>query len=250
MFKKRFSRRFVAVLGTFAIVTSLIGIAVAGTGAYFTDNSPGQIAGSVGSVKVSVGNAYMNFANLLPGQVQSQVVTVQNTGTGPEDIWLAFTNDNNAWSFANDLGQYGKFVINGNTYDNLNNSSANVQNPLTHGTPGISTGSFMSGSCSTVNRVPINYLPHLIFIQQLNAGDSYNFSVAFNFIACLSGDGPNTLWGSVANDFPGWTPTGMAATPLNFKIAAFQAGVAPADAFNGTGAIGPLTGLYGVYTQQ
>ena len=165
----------------------------------------------------------------MPGEVQTQTVTVHNQGTGNEDIWLAFDNANYAWSAVNDLGQYGKFVINGKTYDNLNNKAGGS----TTGVPGSPiAGSFMTGSCSTVNRVPINYLPSRILLGTLTAGQVWTFDVSFNIIACKSTGGGGDLWSSVANDF---TPLLTGPLPLNFKIAAFQPGVNPTDPFNGGG---------------
>ena len=233
MLKTKF-RRFAALLAVIALATSAIGLTVAGTGAYFTDSKPGQVAANFGSVSVAVSGANINFANLLPGEVQSQTVTYQNTGTGNEDMWLAFDNTNFAWSMVNDLGQYGKFVINGKTYDNLSNKLGNT----TTGVPGAPiAGVFMGGSCSTVNRVPTNYLPSRIFLGTLTPGQAATFDIAFNIIACKSDGGGGALWSSVANDF---SPLIAGPTPLNFKIAAFQPGVSPTDPFNGAGQIAPL----------
>ena len=226
--------RFVALLSTAAVTAALIGVAVMSTGAYFTDTKPGTIAANFGNVAVAVAGENIDFANLMPGEVQTQTVTIQNTGTGNEDMWLVFKNDNLAWSAVNDLGQYGKFVINGNTYDNLSNRYNS-----TTGVPGAPiAGSFMPGSCSTVNRVPVNYLPHKIFLGTLTPSQVWTFNVSFNIIACKSTGGGGALWSSVANDF---SPLLTGPLPLNFNIAAFQPGVNPEDPFNGAGQIAPLS---------
>jgi hypothetical protein len=232
MTKRKFTRT--AALATTIVATAaLLSGVVATTGAYFTDAKPGAVAANFGKVEVAVAGEYINFANLLPGEVQTQTVTVQNTGTGNEDIWLAFDNANLGWSMVNDLGQYGKFVIAGKTYDNLSNKYNS-----TTGVPGAPiAGSFMSGSCSTVNRVPVNYLPSRILLATLTPGQVWTFDVSFNIIACKSTGGGGDLWSSVANDF---TPLITGPTPLNFKIAAFQPGVSPTDPFNGGGIIAPL----------
>lgn len=227
--------RFIALLSTTAVTAALIGVAVMSTGAYFTDTKPGSVAANFGNVAVAVAGENINFANLMPGEVQTQTVTVQNTGTGNEDIWLAFDNGNYGWSAVNDLGQYGKFVINGKTYDNLSNRAGNS----TTGIAGVAIpGSFMTGSCSTVNRVPTNYLPSRILLGTLTAGQVWTFDVSFNIIACKSDGGGGALWSSVANDF---VPPLTGPLPLNFKIAAFQPGVNPTDPFNGGGQINPLS---------
>jgi hypothetical protein len=206
----------------------LISVAVAGTGAYFTASAPGSISGNLGTVAVGISGQNINFANLLPGASQTQTVTVQNTGTGNEDMYLAFNNDNLAWSAVNDLGQYGKFTINGVVYDNLNNKYAD-------GTPGSGN---MPGSCSSIARNAINYLPHVITLATLTPGQVWTFDITFQLNACKTdGDGA-ALWSSVANDF---SPLLTGPLPLNFVVAAFQPGVNPTDPFNGAGKISPLT---------
>jgi hypothetical protein len=232
MLKTKF-RRFAALLAVVALLTSALGLAIGGTGAYFTATQPGSVSGNIGSVNVGVSGAAINFANLLPGVVQTQTVNFQNTGTGNEDIWIVFDNSNLAWSAVNDLGQYGKFVVAGNTYDNLNNAYA-------QGTPGSGFMGSPSGTgpCGTVARNAIAYLPHMINLGTYAPAQAGAFNVSFNFIACLSGNGPADLWSSVANDF---SPALTGNLPLNFKIAAFQAGVSPSDPFNGAGAVPLLT---------
>jgi hypothetical protein len=224
--KRKFAR-LAALLTTAVAGGALIANVVIGSGAYFTATQPGSITGNVGTVAVAISGQNINFADLLPGQVQTQTVNVENTGTGNEDMYLVFDNANYAWSAVNDLGQFGKFVISGTTYDNLNNKYA-------QGTPGSGN---MSGACSTVPRNAIAYLPHVISLGTWTPGQTASFNVSFNFIACLTGNGPADLWSSVANDF---SPALTGPLPLNFKIAAFQPGVNPTDPFNGAGRIAPL----------
>ena len=231
--KRKFAR-IAAVATTVVATAALLSGIVATTGAYFTDSKPGAVAANFGNVAVAVAGENINFANLMPGEVQTQTVTVQNTGTGNQDIWLAFDNTNFGWSMVNDLGQYGKFVINGKTYDNLSNKTGNT----TTGVAGAPLAQMMTGSCSTVNRVPTNYLPSRILLGTLASGQIWTFNVSFNIIACKSTGGGGDLWSSVANDF---SPLVTGPTPLNFKIAAFQPGVNPSDPFNGLGAIAPLS---------
>lgn len=226
--------RVLLLFGTMAVALSLAGIAIVGTGAYFTDSHGGAITGNLGTVAINVTGQTINFANLLPGESQTATVHVTNTGTGNEDLYLAFDNTNRAWSAVNDLGQYGKFVINGKTYDNLNNAYA-APDP---GVPGTPTGAFMSGACSTVPRVPANYLPHVIFLGTLAPTQAWSFNISFQFNPCMTG-GNGTgapLWGASDNNFPTIPPA-----PLNFTVAAFQPGVNPNDPFNGGGQIAPLT---------
>ena len=225
--------RFLALLGTSAIVASLIGVAVVGTGAYFTDSKPGAITGDLGTVKVAVSGEAITFANLLPGEDQTSTVTVTNTGTGNEDIWLVFDNTNLAWSAVNNLGAYGIFTVNGVVYDTLSNQYAAGSGPP----PVISTDP--ESGCYLVPRPNIAYLPHAIKLGTWTPGQAASFNISFHFNACMTG--PNvdgvSLWGaaasgSVTSGFPAIPPA-----PLNFKIAAFQPNVLPTDQMNGAGRI-------------
>lgn len=230
MFKTRLPR-FAALLGVIALLTSLIGIAVAGTGAYFTDSKPGAVTGNLGTVSVAISGQNINFANLLPGVDQTQTVAVQNTGTGPEDIYLAFDNSNQAWSAVNDLGAYGIFTINGHVFDNLNNQYA----AGTSGAPVISTS--QASGCYNVVRPPIAYLPHVILIGTFAPGQLSHFDISFHFNSCLTGGNGTgaSLWSAADTNFPTIGPV-----PLNFQIAAFQQGVDPSNSQNGGGKINPL----------
>ncbi len=233
MLKTKFSR-FAALVAVVALLTAALGLTVTTTGAYFTDSQPGAITGNLGTVSVGISGAAINFANLLPGEVQTQTVNVQNTGTANEDIWLAFDNANFAWSAVNDLGQYGRFVVNGNVYDNLNNGYA-------QGTPGSGVMSTNPASgCYNIPRNAIAYLPHTIFLATLTPSQVVSFNISFNFNPCMTGGNGTgaALWGSVANDF---SPAIPANTPLNFKVAAFQQGVNPNDQMNGAGKIANLS---------
>jgi len=222
--------RILALISTAAITAALIGVAVIGTGAYFTDSKPGAITGNLGTVAVDIAGQNIDFANLLPGVDQTQTVTVHNTGTANEDMYLAFDNTNLGWSAVNDLGQYGIFTINGGVYDNLNNAYA-------QGTPGSGVMSTNSASgCYNVPRNAINYLPHTIFLATLSPNQVWTFNVSFHFNACLTSGAGGTLWQAADTNFPTIGPV-----PLDFKVAAFQQGVNPNDQMNGAGKIAPLS---------
>lgn len=229
--------RFLALLGTTAVTASLIGVAVVGTGAYFTDSKPGAITGDLGTVKVAISGETITFANLLPGEDQTATVNVVNTGTGNEDMWLVFDNTNLAWSAVNNLGAYGIFTVNGVVYDNLSNQYAAGSGPA----PVISTDP--NSGCYNVPRPNIAYLPHAIKLGTWTPGQAATFNISFHFNACMTG--PNvdgvSLWGAAAsgNDTTGHFPA-ITPAPLNFKIAAFQQNVLPTDQMNGAGRIIPL----------
>jgi hypothetical protein len=236
MRKRKFART--AALATTIVATAaLLSGVVATTGAYFTDTKPGAITGDLGTVKVAISGEAITFANLLPGEDQTATVNVVNTGTGNEDMWLVFDNDNLAWSAVNNLGAYGIFTVNGVVYDNLSNQYAAGSGPA----PVISTDP--NSGCYNVPRPNIAYLPHAIKLGTWTPGQAATFNISFHFNACMTV--PNvdgvSLWGAAAsgNDVNGYFPA-ISPAPLNFKIAAFQPNVLPTDQMNGAGKIAPL----------
>jgi hypothetical protein len=220
-----------------AAMVALVGATVLTTGAYFTDSKGGSISGNLGTVSVNISGANIDFKNLLPGVDQTQTVTVKNTGTANEDMWLVFSNDNGAWSAVNDLGAYGIFTVAGHVYDNLNNAF-----PAGSGPAGIISTNPDSG-CYNVVRPDIAYLPHAIKLWTLVPNQVATFNIAFHFNACMTG-GNGTgapLWASVANDIPNLHANALTPLPLQFSVAAFQQGVDPQDQMNGLGRITPFT---------
>lgn len=217
-------------LSLLVAVLAVLSLTVAATGAYFTATQPGNINSNLGTVVIATSGTDINFANLMPGEMQTKTVTVRNDGTGNEDIYVAFKNDNGAWSWVNQLGMYGKFVIAGKTFDNLNNNSA-----YTAANPGVAgTDTDTDGPCGLPQQ-PINYLPHVVNIFTLTPGQTATFDVSFGWSACLSDPAAQ----------------GAAALPLSFSIAAFQPGVDPTSALNGAGQIVPLVlTSYAPYTNQ
>lgn len=256
MDKRKFAR--IGALATTAVATAaLLGSVVATTGAYFTDGHAGQIAGNNGTVAISVAgsgatsagdpaNVAFDFSGILPGTPKTATITVTNPTTNPEAIWLVFDNSNSMWSAVNNLGQYGKFTVGSFVYDNLSNKYV-AANPGVVGTP--IPGSYMSGSCSTVQRIPVNYLPHAVNLGTLGAGATFNFSMSFTYNACMTNHQGEALFNPAENDIlraPG-APDGGSADiypitpgPLLFKVAAFQDGVDATSPFNGANAITPL----------
>lgn len=251
MSKRKFVR-IAAVLTTLAATMALISAAVMSTGAYFTDSHPGRIQGTNGNVAITVtgsGDTSVNtpslvrfdFSGILPGQVKTATVDVTNTTTNSEDVWLVFDNSNYMWSAVNDLGQYGKFQVGSYVYDNLNNNNAYGM-PANPGVAGTPTGDYMSGSCSTVPRVPGNFLPHAIRIGTLAGSASTSFNIRFNYIACMTDHQGEAIFNPAEADAPINTlasPPG----PLMFNVVGFQGGVDPTSPFNGANAITPLANL-------
>ena len=227
-------RKRISLLAGVGLVT-VMSFAVIQTGAYFTDtNGPAPINNSLGSVAVNVNGdpvtaPAIDFTNLMPGEVKSASIMVQNTGTGTEDIYLVFDDANGAWSAFNTLGAYGTFTIDGTVYDNLNNH-------YPWGTD--SSGQFINSKdpasgCYMVPRpAQIKFLPHFIKIATLTPTASKTFDLAFNYHACMTAG------------------QGSAGLPLNYSVVAFQSGVNPADPFNGAGKISPLSLPAGWYQDR
>lgn len=236
MLKQRLPR-FIALLGTSAVVASLIGVAVVGTGAYFTDSNSGEITGNLATVAVTTsggtGTDNLDFVwgNMLPGVDSVASVHVQNTGSVPEDIYLAFKNDNGAWSAINTYGAYGIFTVNNVIYDNLNNQYA-------WGTP--SEGTICGGLAP--RPAQIKYLPHVIFLGTLGPTASKDFDIKFQWHACMTAGQGAEVFGAGASG----PAAAIVPAPLEFQIAAFQVGINPNNPFNGPGGvINDLTLPYG-----
>ena len=231
MFKSRFARFGAIAVPLFAVV-ALLAVAVGGTGAYFTDtHGGGAINATSGSVAVKVngstGNApTINFAGMLPGVPQTTTVSVQNTGSGTEDIYLVFDNSNGGWSAVNAMGAYGIFTVDGTIYDNLNNRYA-----WGTSSAGQVISTSPSSGCYLVPRpAQIKYLPHVIKIAAgLTTTASKAFDITFALNACMT-DG-NT-------DGIGVFDSGY--SQLKFSVVAFQAGVSPSDPMNGAAKVSPL----------
>jgi hypothetical protein len=214
-------RRVTAITGLVLSLAAVLALAVASTGAYFTDSHPGQVDGTFGSVAVTLNgsgtgpeNMQFNFTGMLPGQWKTATMTTTNTGSDTEDIYMVFTNANDVWSQVNTLGTYGEANVNGTDFNNLNNHY-----------PQGTAGPYTNACGDTVSG--ISYLPHVNYLGTLNAGQSANYTFQFRYSACISNN--------AYQNQPAFS------NPLEFDIAAFQSGVSPDDPHNGAGAVSPLT---------
>jgi hypothetical protein len=108
--------RGLALLATVALLGGTAWIASGTTGAYFSDTHTGAISGSIGTITVHVdggGTASapgLHFTNLIPGTPQTVSVKYTNTGSSPQDVWIAFPNAT-ALSALNNLGSYGSVSV-------------------------------------------------------------------------------------------------------------------------------------------
>jgi hypothetical protein len=90
---------FVGALGASAV---LVGAAVQGTGAYFSDSHDGTITGSSGHLTVSTSSTTLDYSGLIPDEDQSKTITYTPDGGSPnEDVWMTFDATSQA---------YGKFT--------------------------------------------------------------------------------------------------------------------------------------------
>jgi hypothetical protein len=157
---------FTVALGATA---SLVGFAATGTGAFFSDSSPGTITGSVGSILVSVsgGNGStstdFHFDRLLPGTPQTETITYTNTGNSTEDVYLTFPNAT-ALSALNDLGTYGSVQVNNaggqDVFDstNLNDNTTTCSDPACKPLPSqLKVGSNLTPGASATATFSFGY---------------------------------------------------------------------------------------------
>jgi len=247
---KRKLARIAALASTALVGAALIGSVVATTGAYFTDSHGGQIAGTNGTVAISVtgsgstsvndpGLVQFDFSGILPGAPgKTATINVTNPTANSEDVYLVFSNTNGMWSAVNNLGQFGEFWVGGYVYDNLANRSL----PPTPGVLGTPSGGNMTyPGCETVLRVPQNYLPHAIKIATLaGGGGNISVPVTFQYNACMTNHQGETLFNAAENDIGGTANAHITPGPLMFNVVAFQGGVDPTSPFNGSAAITQL----------
>jgi hypothetical protein len=211
---------FTVALGATA---SLVGFAATGTGAFFSDSSPGTITGSVGSILVSVsgGNGSsstnFNFDRLLPGTPQTETITYTNTGNSPEDVFLTFPNAT-ALSALNNLGTFGQVQVNnaGGTdiFDSQNLNDNSVSCPV--------------GSSTPTHPITCAPLPKQLKVDgNLAPGSSDTATFTFGYPSKLSGHGGG-VWNSwpVAGQFT-TVPADGTGDGLPIAIVATQIGQTP-----------------------
>lgn len=214
-----------AAVGTAA---ALIGTAVTGTGAYFSDRHNGSVNGTFGQVSVTVSNAGggssldYQWANIRPGEWQTAQMTIKNTGSQNQDVYLAFDDANGEWSQINTLGTYGEAKV----YSQLTGTKDynNLNNKYAQGTP-PNTG--QTNACGDATPA-ISYLPAQNFLGQLAPGQSEVVQFQFRYSACL-GNNTKSNGSTVTFNNEG---TPAFKNPLNFAIMATQPGVKPSDPHN------------------
>jgi hypothetical protein len=232
--------KFARVAGfTFAAgaTATLVGFAATGTGAYFSDAANGNTSVSTGTVKVATGDiSNLDFTNLLPNNFKTQQVSYRATGTGPEDIYLAFDDPTNDAALnakpvagANPLGRYGHLEVDGSqgtfqSYNLATDPSAAAPGQTVAGNCNVNSNTGLGGSdqqaTTTNNSDPGSYVPYcpapqyILLSKGLQASDGLqSANVTFGYTKVLKN---NAQQGSDVSHIP-------------FRIVAEQAGVLPTD---------------------
>jgi hypothetical protein len=111
-------------VGTLGVSAALVGSAVAGTGAYFTDSHDGSISGASGHLKMNTTDPNLAFGDLNPGEDKVKTVDFNvdgTTSTASNDVWLVFNPADPAFAAltgakgginpGGGLGRYGHFAV-------------------------------------------------------------------------------------------------------------------------------------------
>ena len=257
MHKKK-AARLAGFIGALCASGALVGIGVAGTGAYFTDSHNGAINASTGHIRVTTNptDGQLDFTNLLPGAYQTDQLTYKADVLGgagaTEDVWLVFPpGDGTANPAANPseaftgnpsdglgggLGRYGHFAL--TSSGGAHFTSYNLNNPGTgsHSGPtcsidpngwGGSNAQPTSPSDTTTAAfcAPANYI---LLSSGMANGQSGWVNLTFGFTPLLT-DGKNQV-GNVDDHNEDQTLHPV----VNYQIVATQHGVRPNDPFNGS----------------
>jgi hypothetical protein len=217
-------KKFILGAAGAGIALTLSLASLGATGAYFSDSHQGNVAGSVGSIKVTgtggdgTNNLDLHFTNLLPGTPQTTTATYQNTGLSPQDVWVVFNNVD-ALHALNDLGSYGEFHVsaNGTALFDSANLSDDQDNPA-H----LSCGTLAPTGCWPVPRV-------IKVASNVAPVSSGTVSFTFGYASKLSGQ--TAVGGGAWNSYPVSTvpkpnPV-VVGNGLPYQLVATQVGQTP-----------------------
>ncbi|RYV49818.1 hypothetical protein [Pengzhenrongella frigida] len=118
----RKSLRVGGFLGAAGLTAVLAGVAVSGTGAYFTDSEAGSLTATAGHINLSVDTSTLALGDVMPGADQTASINYSLDVSGTSDVWLTFdpTDErflafsgaaNNPLYPAGGLGRYGHFDV-------------------------------------------------------------------------------------------------------------------------------------------
>jgi hypothetical protein len=217
-------------IATMATGAAMLGAAVTGTGAYFTDSKPGGLSANSGHLTLNTTDANLHFDNLVPGEDKTKTVDFNVDATGKSDVWLVFNPTDVgylAWTGASDnvlypaggLGRYGHVVIanGGSTLFQSRNLKFDPAGPNTSAScyvnPATGHGGSDVGPTSPTDTPPYCGVPTAIKIaSNLSSGEGGVLNMTFG----ITGK---------------WTVQHSPVASVPFNVVATQAGVRP-DALN------------------
>lgn len=191
--KRGAKARVLALVSSIALLGGTAVVASGSTGAYFSDTHNGSISGTIGSILVSTDSpTSIGFSNLLPGVPQTVQVNYHNSGTSPEDVYLAFPNAT-ALSALNNLGRYGSVQVSSAGGGSVGSvfTSYNLDDNST------SCGPFSNAIPSGSNSGCWPLTSPLLLASNVQPGWSENFTFTFEYASALTGNGPG-VW----NQYP------------------------------------------------
>ncbi|HUX70319.1 MAG TPA: hypothetical protein VMV41_07405 [Cellulomonadaceae bacterium] len=164
-------------LGTAGLTAALVGIAVSGTGAYFTDSAAGTMSANSGHLTLStIGSTALSFADLVPGTDKTDSVGYTVDTSGPSDVWLVFdptTAGYQGFTGAKKstlvpeggLGRYGHFAVSVNSGGALFQSYNLALDPVgttaePNGASGCSTDAYGHGGSTQKATAAVPYPPY------------------------------------------------------------------------------------------
>ncbi len=228
---------FIATLATGAL---MVGTAVTGTGAYFTDSEAGTISANSGHLSLDAGvqsSRTLGFNGLMPGVDQTKSIDFSVDLTdGKSDVWMVFDQASDAYRtltgakvripatsqgtlvFDGGLGRYGHIKIgthaSGDLFESYNLANRPAYEP-DGPVCGVSTFGHMMGTHGDNRDATPAYcgIPGAILIaKDLTSGTGTTLNVTFG----LTGRATDQNQAVAAN--------------VPFKIVATQAGIAPSSA--------------------
>jgi hypothetical protein len=210
--------RVIGFIGSVGLTVGLVGAAVTGTGAYFSDAKHGQIDATMGSIAITgydgtgVDQLDMAFTDLLPGEAATATVRFQNTGRNAQDVWVVFPqsalgdfNHLTDTGLVNDRGSFAEIRIKSSGTEVF--QSANLNDDHASCPPGTED--------PTKGLPPCRELPHMVLLQSNLPKDAVsNFEFMFR-------PGAKTKGGA-----------GLPVLSLPYTLVATQHGITPDNALN------------------
>lgn len=182
-------------VGSLAAGAALVGSAVTGTGAYFSDSHTGSLSGSSGHLTLNTTDTNLSFSDLVPGDYQTKNIDYNVNASGKSDVWLvfdptsqgylAFTGAKNNPSYPDGgLGRYGHFAVSVNGASPLF-QSYNLALPTASTDPSCTVDAYGNGGSaqqptSRTDTIPYCGVPSAIRIAAgLSSGQGGTLNLTF-----------------------------------------------------------------------